>query len=215
MKLLEIADGFQLQMAFKKLKADGYNIDLPKGATPANTPFIFIQGAGTITAQVYYGSEGKNEKSHWVVVWFVTGLRSDSDDYDTFTEVLKALNPLKPKSATNESADEPLLFTMVRRLIGKGVKVMAKAHGKTFMAGRMDDLKPRRQEQSGMIIPGSIENQIRQGVFFLTKDEGFISGKKDNHNDSQLLSLEEPIDQNYTLKRVNDTTYQLLDRGTV
>jgi hypothetical protein len=84
-----------------------------------------------------------------------------------------------------------------------------------MMTGKRDALRPFRSHHTGMVIPDKLENMLRQRCIALTKDEGFISGKKDGYNDTQLFGFEKPVDEHYILKKVDEKTYKLIDRGTV
>ncbi len=109
---------------------------------------------------------------------------------------------------------EPLLFTMIRKLDAAGHDIAIFAHGKTSMTGRQDDLKPSRTKRVGWVLrhDGKLENALRQGVLFWTSDADYPNKKTSNFSGS--FDLESPIDDHYTIKKV-DGVWTILDRAEV
>ena len=106
---------------------------------------------------------------------------------------------------------EPILFTMIRKLDAAGQDIAIDAYGKTFMAGSARDLQPIRNRKTGWVLrhDGKLENALRQGVLFWTPDEGYPHKKTSNFSGS--FDLETPIDEFYTIKKV-DGIWTILDR---
>lgn len=109
---------------------------------------------------------------------------------------------------------EPLLFSMIRKLDAAGHDIALNAHCKTVMAGSSNELRPIRNSMTGWVLRNGqrLDTALRLDRVYWTPDKQYPRTKTTNF--SGTFEFEKPVDEHYTLKKV-DGVWTILDRNPV
>lgn len=108
--------------------------------------------------------------------------------------------------------EQPLLASMLEKLLNKGYTVKVDAHGAPFQTGSdRTGWEWRRSPTQGAVeeYDGIWVDYLR-----LTRDENFTYGQEKRPNSQFLFTMMAPVDRHYTIRKVNDI-WTIVDRGEV
>lgn len=122
--------------------------------------------------------------------------------------------------ATDHSSEDtvtPALASMVAKLVAAGKAIFVSARSRTFLTGKMGDLKPYRPDPStGWLIvhsksPTDIERSISRGSASISSIKEYALTGSGHTMHSQQFDFEQPVDKHYTIKKL-DGTWTILDK---